>query len=50
MKRLLVVEEALKVAKHWQQQYFTKTTKATLPMQLRRWLGLPLFATLFRHA
>jgi glycosyltransferase involved in cell wall biosynthesis len=42
--------QALTAATHWQQQYFRKTLNPTLGMRLRRWLGLPLFATLFRHA
>ena len=41
---------ALEEARRWQDCYFQTSPRPSRPMQVRRWLGLPLFARLIGHA
>ncbi len=42
--------KALQEARHWQRQYFQTCPRPSLPMRVRRWLGLPVFARLAGRA
>jgi glycosyltransferase involved in cell wall biosynthesis len=45
-----IAAEALREARHWQDRYFQLCKHPSRSMWIRRWLGLPLFARLARHA
>ena len=42
--------KALDEAQQWQERYFETCPSPSLPMQMRRWLGLPLFSRLSGRA
>ena len=42
--------KALGEARRWQALYFQTSPQPSLPMQVRRWLGLPFFSRLAGHA